>query len=351
MPNDDRIYEAYKGSMGEEFRQQTLLRVDWIVDQAKNCLQVLDIGCSQGIISICMAQKGSSVIGIDIQKENVDFAAQLLLSEYLDLKQRVSFICEDFFKFESAQRFDCIIITEVLEHIENPKAFIKRAKRFLKPDGRIVITLPFGVNDHPDHKKTYYLYDAYELLQEDIVITKVFMSDGWFGVIGDLHQDSLLIPCDSELMRKEEEAFFRLDRKLNNRIKELYESSQTANLKYRQQGEKYNILKEQLAKSQEQISELKSKRGEKQERYDLLEKQILDIKKDFHLTMREDIELLASLKDQFSHLQMQNGYLQRENAEYRRKFSMITDTFPGKVAVKGYRLLKRIKSKLTILFR
>jgi|GEM_PF-2214550 len=124
-----------------------------------------------------------------------------------------------------------------------------------------------------------------------------------------------------------------------------------ANEKYSQQGERYNTLKEQLSKSQNQVAELKNELEKKQEQHALLEEQIKDIKQDFHLTMRDDIELFASMKEQFSHLQMQNSYLQRENAEYRRKLSMITDTLPGKVAMKVYRWLKRIKNKLARLFR
>ena len=78
MANNDRIYEAYMGEMGEKFRQQTIERMDWILQQVGDRETVLDIGCSQGIASILCAQQGAKVTGIEIQKENCVFAFELL---------------------------------------------------------------------------------------------------------------------------------------------------------------------------------------------------------------------------------------------------------------------------------
>ena len=45
-------------------------------------------------------------------------------------------------------------------------------------------------------------------------------------------------------------------------------------------------------------------------------------------------------------LQTQNSYLKRENEEYRRKLSRITDTWYGRFAIRCYRLLQQFRRKM-----
>ena len=62
----DRVGEVYKGEIfSEEAQQMCRERVDWICSNAQGA-RVLDLGCSQGIVSLLLAQKGYSVVGVDI---------------------------------------------------------------------------------------------------------------------------------------------------------------------------------------------------------------------------------------------------------------------------------------------
>ena len=45
-------------------------------------------------------------------------------------------------------------------------------------------------------------------------------------------------------------------------------------------------------------------------------------------------------------LETQNDYLTYENAEYKRKIQLIKDTVIGKVGIKIYRTLNKVKNKL-----
>lgn len=51
--------------------------------------------------------------------------------------------------------FDCIICTEVLEHIPNPVRTLKECRRLLKPSGHLFITTPFL---HPLHEEPVDFY-------------------------------------------------------------------------------------------------------------------------------------------------------------------------------------------------
>ena len=43
---------------------------------------------------------------------------------------------------DSVKKYDYIILADVLEHIRNDKAVLKKLKKLLKPDGKILITVP-----------------------------------------------------------------------------------------------------------------------------------------------------------------------------------------------------------------
>lgn len=55
---------------------------------------------------------------------------------------------------------------------------------------------------------------------------------------------------------------------------------------------------------------------------------------------------LGDARKTISKLRTQVGYLQRENAQYRQKLAKITDTWYGRLAIKGYHLLQKIKRSL-----
>ena len=74
------------------------------------------------------------------------FFSNVITSDVLDLEYLdLVFDCHDIDKLEAIkdQSLDVITLTNVLHHLKNPIAFLNRAAKKLKPDGKVIATEPF----------------------------------------------------------------------------------------------------------------------------------------------------------------------------------------------------------------
>ena len=155
--NADRINELYNGQIfDKETQKEARERIHWMCAQVAG-EKVLDIGCSQGIITLLLGREGFKVTGIDYENNAVDYARKALEKEELLVRQRICFELVDATAMPyAANSFDTVIMGEILEHVTHPEKILTEAWRVLKEGGRAIITVPFGLNDSPDHKFTYY---------------------------------------------------------------------------------------------------------------------------------------------------------------------------------------------------
>jgi 2-polyprenyl-3-methyl-5-hydroxy-6-metoxy-1,4-benzoquinol methylase len=209
----DRITEAYFGELGETFADKVRNRIHWICENAVG-ENILDVGCSQGITSILLGREGKNVIGIDLLEESIQYANNLLSTEEEITKKYVQFKAANFIDFaQEKQTFDSIIFGEILEHITDPKRFIKMALNMLNPNGSLIITLPFGINDYFDHKKTYYLNDLLKFQDENIVIEEIKFFGKWIGAIVKRTETSVnTLEINENLLERLENTFYDIER-------------------------------------------------------------------------------------------------------------------------------------------
>lgn len=118
------------------------LRIQFIVDHVKahfqretiEKLKILDIGCGGGLICEPLARLGAHVTGIDLSKEAIEVAKAHAAEQELS----ITYLNQPLESLE--EKFDVIVASEVIEHIDDPQNFVKEIAKHLKPNGCFVIT-------------------------------------------------------------------------------------------------------------------------------------------------------------------------------------------------------------------
>ncbi len=98
---------------------------------------ILDIGCGIGLLSEKLALHGGLVTGID----KSDLLIKLAFKNSRCKKLNISYLCCDFLSIQNFYfKFDIIICTEVLEHLDDVFALFKFLDTVSKKDTRIFIS-------------------------------------------------------------------------------------------------------------------------------------------------------------------------------------------------------------------
>ena len=181
----DRVAQVYFGMIkwgdsGEILRQ----RIDWMVDQARGP-RILDVGCSEGVLEILLARKGFNVTGVDINAEALAFAQDLLAQEPEEVRARVRFLHGDLAQARLLDdRFDTLVMGELLEHLEDPQTLLNRSLDLIRPDGRVIITTPFGYHPDEDHRQTFCLSDFIALAKPRCALEYLQVEGGYIRMVG-----------------------------------------------------------------------------------------------------------------------------------------------------------------------
>jgi len=101
----------------------------------KSATKILEVGSGLGYLTYGLRMAGYDTLGIDISEAAVKNAIINFGNHY---------IASDVFDFaeKNVGFFDIVILTEVIEHVDNPIAFIDVLLKLIKPSGRIIITTP-----------------------------------------------------------------------------------------------------------------------------------------------------------------------------------------------------------------
>ena len=137
----ERFRSEYHYAQFEYWRSAKLLR--YLANAGITRLgRVLDDGCGGGGMSVSFAEEAEVVVAIDLADRFRD-AGTRLAAEQGGPQPRFSRADETQLSFRDAS-FDLVISHAVIEHVKNSGAYLREARRVLRPGGRLFLeTAPY----------------------------------------------------------------------------------------------------------------------------------------------------------------------------------------------------------------
>jgi 2-polyprenyl-3-methyl-5-hydroxy-6-metoxy-1,4-benzoquinol methylase len=124
---------AIKAEGGLHSKHRLMNYHRFFIENIKEGDGVLDIGCGNGALAFDIAKKAKKVIGVDFDGKNIKIAKEKYSAP------NIEYIVGDATKYDFDQKFHVIILSNILEHIENRIGFLKKIRK-LAP--KILIRVP-----------------------------------------------------------------------------------------------------------------------------------------------------------------------------------------------------------------
>ena len=107
--------------------------------------RLLEVGCGAGNLLLQASVRGSHPVALDLAMQALTFVRSRLREASLGSEAPRDFSClqsiGEYLPLAS-NSFDCILLSEVIEHLEEPQVSIREATRVLRPGGRLLVTTP-----------------------------------------------------------------------------------------------------------------------------------------------------------------------------------------------------------------
>jgi SAM-dependent methyltransferase len=141
----DRIYQLVKTYT---ISKKVKLVANFIDNDSQK--SILDIGCGTGDFLATCQKLGFLVTGIEPNQKAKKLTSSKVNSEiYTDISEITS------------QKFDCITMWHVLEHVPNLEEYISSLKQLLNPNGTLIIAVPNYKSFDANHYGKYWAaYDV-----------------------------------------------------------------------------------------------------------------------------------------------------------------------------------------------
>lgn len=125
-------------------------RFQWMVQSIvkQGAKDMIDLGCADGYLPLTLAKKGIVAMGVNLYKPSVELA----IKRAEKLKLNAMFECDDLMNIDHANKFDAVVLSEVLEHLPNPQEAIDHCMSLVAEGGSFYLTTPSpehtGISDH-----------------------------------------------------------------------------------------------------------------------------------------------------------------------------------------------------------
>lgn len=132
-------------------------------------LRILNVGCGTGELSLRLAARGHRVHGIDLEPEHIKLAQR---HGAVPGSGQATFEVAALEDYRGAGAFDCVLATDVLEHIKDDRAALAKMVSLVRPQGLVLLTVPagqwlFGYHDEAmGHFRRYTRTSLHRLVSE-----------------------------------------------------------------------------------------------------------------------------------------------------------------------------------------
>lgn len=129
----DNLIASSKNPIRRYFhRSRTQMISQAVKTHYKKGMKVLDLGCGTSNWNI----ESVPSTGVDVNQEMLDYALKKKR-----IKNAIKSKIQDL--DEKRHKADVVVMADILEHLENPGQIIKKVRKLLKPDGVLILNLPY----------------------------------------------------------------------------------------------------------------------------------------------------------------------------------------------------------------
>ncbi len=137
--------------------------ISWLLKQLPKTAHVLELGYGDGIVTEALAKSDCNITLIEGANTLIDIAK----SKY----PSINCINTLFEEFSPTERFDIILASHVLEHVDDPEKILKMIATWLTDAGKIIIVVPNKNSLHRQLAVTMGLQSQLDTLsQRDLLV-------------------------------------------------------------------------------------------------------------------------------------------------------------------------------------
>ena len=136
------------------FKSRTKIVEAFVQKSDRKDLKIFDLGCASGK-NFQMLSKYGEITGFEPEEYSIQIAKNKGIAK--DIIQ--GYLPQDAKKI--TEKFDLVVLTDVLEHIEKDEESLKVIHNIMKPDAKVIITVPALMWMWGHHDETHYHYRRY----------------------------------------------------------------------------------------------------------------------------------------------------------------------------------------------